>query len=845
MKLGVLARGMICALTAALGTAAPISAANDPGLLIKAKKIYTATKGVINDGLILIRNGKIDQVGKSVKVSGKPREIEAAVVIPGLIDIHTHLGVYSVPNVRENEDGNEMTNPITPQVRALDSFNFEDPALAVGRAGGVTTIVSRPGSGNVVGGTSVAVKLKNAPPEAMILKEDCDLKMAIEGNPVGVYGARNQAPSTLMAVYALARKAFLDAQAYQKSWEDYEKDRQAGKDVTPPKRDLGKDNLVKALKREIPVHIHCATASEIASCLRLADEFKLRLSLGHCYWGYLIVDELAPRKDVYFNVGPPMLFSYFDDPSQFMNCAAILAEAGLKVSLQTDALGGAEQNLRELAALCVRYGMREDDALKAITIREAEAIGLDDRIGSLEPGKDADLVLLDGEPFELLTSVDKVLIDGVVEYENPSLAPRAAVAPPPPPPQGGLALPAGLDGAAPFAVRAGTVYTMAGAPVADGVVLVKDGKIERVGEKLDVPAGYAVIDAPGYTVLPGFVSPRSTLRISSNWRRQSSVDEVSNPVTPELEVKHAIEPQAPLFNFARQLGITTALITPGNRNVIGGQGVVIRTDGEVVDRMIVKDKAVMVFGFGPQAKRENALPSTRMGLAALLRETLVKAREHQAALERWEKDPKGARPSDLSLEALIPVLEGERPVLVHAEREDDIRTALRIADEFKLRIILDGATDGWKLAAELQRREIPVILEDLFRGLGQVEDAGFNPRNAALLAAAGVRIAFKSETGSWLVPGQGEAGGDPLEIAALAVRNGLSEETALRAITIEAARIAGVDATTGSLEPGKDADLVILRGEPLATRAVPEAVFSDGRLVFRNEPGLHLKPKGR
>ncbi|MBN2206982.1 MAG: amidohydrolase family protein, partial [Candidatus Aminicenantes bacterium] len=776
---------------------------------------------------------------------GKPTVIEAEVVIPGLIDAHTHLGVYSVPNVQENEDGNEMTNPVTPQVRALDSFNFEDPALAAGRAGGVTTIISRPGSGNVIGGTSVAVKLKTAPPEAMVLVEDCDLKMAIEGNPVGVYGERKQMPSTLMAVYHLARKAFLDAQAYQKSWADYEKDRKSNKDATPPKRDLGKENLVKALKREIPVHIHCATASEIASCLRLADEFKLRLSLGHCYWGYLIVDELAARKDVHFNVGPPMLFSYFDDPSQFMNCAAVLAEAGLKVSLQTDALGGAQQNLRELAAICVRYGMKEEDALKAITIREAEAVGLEGRIGSLEPGKDADLVLLDGEPFELLTSVAKVIIDGVVEYENPALAPKAASALPALEDAAALILPAGFTGGGAFAVRAGAVLTMAGDPVPNGVILVKDGKIEKVGPELDVPAGYAVVAAPGCVVLPGFVSPRSTLGISSNWRRQSSVDETSSPVTPEMEVKHALEPQAPLFNFARQLGITTALVTPGNKNVIGGRGVAVRTDGSIVDEMIVKDKAVMVFGFGPQAKRPSAMPSTRMGLAALLRETLVKAREHQAAIDRWEKDKKGAHPSDLSLEALLPVLKGEMPVLVHAEREDDIRTALRIADEFKLKVILDGATDAWKLAAELKKRDIPVILDNIFRGIGHIEDAGFNPRNPALLAEAGVRVAFKPETGGWMVPGPGEAGGDPLEIAAFAVRNGMSEEAALRAITIDAARIAGIDATTGSLEPGKDADFVILGGAPLSTTSVPEAVFSDGRLVFKNEPGRRLKPSGR
>ena len=342
----------------------------------------------------------------------------AEVVIPGLIDVHSHIGVAGTPDVPENDDLNETTNPVTPQVRAIDSFNFEAPAIKAALAGGVTTIVSRPGSTNVICGTSVAVKLKNAPLNRMVLLEDCDLKMAIEGNPVNFYGRKKVLPATLMGVYYLARKSFQDAREYGNAWEAYEKDKKAGKNVTPPKRDLGKETLVRALRREIPVHIHCITASEVMTCIRLAEEFHLRLSLGHCSYAYLVIDELARHKDVHFNVGAQMFFRYYQNDREFMNCPAILANAGLKVSLQTDALFGGQQNLRELASLCIRYGMKEEDALKAVTIRGAEAVGLDKRIGSIEPGKDADLVLLNGEPFEFLTSVEKVIIDGRIEFEN-------------------------------------------------------------------------------------------------------------------------------------------------------------------------------------------------------------------------------------------------------------------------------------------------------------------------------------------------------------------------------------------------------------------------------------------
>ncbi len=829
---------LIVGLASVMG-AAQAEAADKP-LLIRAGRIYTVSQGLIEDGMILIEQGRISRIGKDLQAPPDALVLTAVSAIPGLIDIHTHLGVYSLPQVEENSDGNEMTDPITPQVRALDSFNFDDPALAVGRAGGVTTIVSRPGSGNVIGGTSVAVKLKDAAPEDMVIQEICDLKMAIEGNPVGVYGQRNQMPSTLMGVYHLARKAFLEAQEYQESWKKFEQGKAEKKDAASPKKDLGKDILVKALKREIPVHIHCATASEIMSCIRLGREFDLQLSLGHCYWAYLVVEELKNHRDVHFNVGPPMFFNYYQNALEFKNTPAILSNAGLEVSLQTDALGGGQQNLLHLAALCVRYGMREEDALRAVTLNPAKAVNLADRIGSLEEGKDADIVLLDGEPFELLTHVERVVIDGLVEYTRPgSEAPGPKISPVRA--STGLVLPADWEDTGTFALKAGTVFTMAGEPITDGIILVKDGKIERVDRSVSIPSGLPVVDAGACVVMPGLINPRSYVGISSNWRRQSSTDETSKPVVPEMEVFHAIEPQAPQFAFARELGITTSCVTPGDRNVIGGQGAVIKTEGHVVDKMVRRNRAVMVFGLGVSAKRSGQMPSTRMGIAALLRETLTKAQEYRDKKARNDGDEKmDAFKPDLAMEALLPVLKGTQSVMVHCERRDDILTALRIADEFGLKVILDGATDAHKVVDELRQRGIPVIIEDLFRGAGNVEDRDFNPRTPAILAEAGIRIAFRARDGGWTVPGAGNPGGDLLEIAAFAVKNGLPIEKALQAVTIDAARIIGMEDRVGSLEAGKDADILILPGHPLGVSSIPEAVFIEGRLVHRRDKGDHL-----
>jgi imidazolonepropionase-like amidohydrolase len=221
-----------------------------------------------------------------------------------------------------------------------------------------------------------------------------------------------------------------------------------------------------------------------------------------------------------------------------------------------------------------------------------------------------------------------------------------------------------------------------------------------------------------------------------------------------------------------------------------------------------------------------------MGIAALLRETLTKAGEYRTKALKAAEDKKEHK-SDLAMEALVPVLEGKTPVLVHCERRDDILTALRISDEFGLKIVLDGATDAYRVIDEIKKRNIPVILEDLFRGAGNIEDFAFNPRTPALLSRAGIKVAFRPREGSWTTPGPGSPGGDLLEIAALAVKYGMNEDAALRAVTIDAAEIMGMGDRIGSLEKGKEADIVILGDLPFRTGSLPLAVFIQGKLIYK------------
>lgn len=822
-----------------LSTSLPLSAQD--ACVIKASKIYTVVGEVIENGMILIKNGKILRVGSEFAIPDDAKIITAQIVIPGMIDIHSHLGVYGVPAVEQNEDGNEMTTPVTPEVRALDSFNFEDPALSNALAGGVTTIVSRPGSGNVIGGTSIAVKLKKAPSKEMILKEICDLKMTIEGNPVNYHGRFGRMPTSMMGVYFLARKAFIEAQYYMRKWDHFN---EKNKDnAVPPERDIGKDALVMALKREIPVHIHVNTASEIMSCIRLADEFNLRLTLAHCQWAYLIADELAKRKDVHFNVGPAMFFSHYENAYQFKNCPAILANAGANVSLQIDAVSGRQPSQRHIlhtAALCVRYGMKKEDALKAITIRAAEGAGLEDRIGSIEKGKDADLALLNGEPFEWLTSVTGVMIDGKLEYTQ-SAEPKTPSSSAASQSNIKISVPDSINTTSQFAIQGGTILTMAGAPIKDGAILIKNGKIVRIGKDMSIPEGWPVVDARNKVIMPGLISARSQIGIASNWDFNFSSDEMSSPVTPELEVKHALEPQDPLFSAARKLGVTSLMITPGNRNVIGGQGMVIKTQGTVVDKMIIKDRAVMMFGLGSTAKRKNRMPSTRMGIAAMIRKNLVQAESYSEKMEGSSAGATGRSHSrNFSLEALVPVIRGEMLAMFHCERKDDILTALRISDEFNLKAILAGASEAHMVAGEINKRKIPVVLETIFRGGGNIEDMNFNSRNASILNRAGVKINFTlGDYLIWYIP-MGLMGADPLEIAAFSYKYGMDEEAALRSITIDAARMIGCEDRIGSLESGKDADILILKGHPFYTGSTPTAVFIDGKLVYQRKSDENL-----
>jgi len=383
-------------------------------------KVLTITNGTIDEGVVLIENGKIKAVGKDISVPEGAQVIDAKgkYVTPGLIDAHSHLAVFGEPSVWANADGNETSDPVTPHLRGIDSLNPEDPAIADVLTGGVTTVYTGPGSANIIGGTGFAMKLKGKTVDEMVIPGTEGMKMALGENPKRVYGdMQKRAPKTRMANAAVLREALVKAQNYMRKVEKAKKKEEAGENADYPDRDLKMEALARVLRREIKARIHAHRADDIMTAIRIAEEFDLDYVIEHCTEGYKIVDVLAEKK-VRATVGPLLMSrSKMELVDVSLANPGILAKAGVTVAIQCDT----SKNTRWLAnhaGTAVREGMPADLAMKAITIIPAQIIGIDDRVGSLEAGKDADVVIWSGHPFQTLSAAEKVFIEGELVYER-------------------------------------------------------------------------------------------------------------------------------------------------------------------------------------------------------------------------------------------------------------------------------------------------------------------------------------------------------------------------------------------------------------------------------------------
>ena len=377
--------------------------------LIRGGLIHDAVRRDACKADILLADGKIAAIGTDLTVPADAVIFDAdgLDVFPGFVDAHTHIGLDGYGIGYEGCDYNEMNDIWTPQLRAIDGINPRDPSLADARKAGVTCVCTGPGSANVLGGTFLAMKTVGERVDNMIVRDPVAMKCAFGENPKRCY--RDKCDSTRMSTAAFLRGALMQAR-------DYGARKQAANgDITKmPAYNQKLEALLPVLAREIPLKAHAHQANDIFTALRIAREFNLRLTLEHVTEGHLIVDELAKEKDVPMAVGPSLTFaSKFELQNKSWETPGVLANAGCHVSIITDNSVIPQQYLPLCAGMAVKAGMDPFDALKAITINPAEHIGVADRVGSLEVGKDADVVITNGCPFEVMTEVRAVFIDGV------------------------------------------------------------------------------------------------------------------------------------------------------------------------------------------------------------------------------------------------------------------------------------------------------------------------------------------------------------------------------------------------------------------------------------------------
>jgi imidazolonepropionase-like amidohydrolase len=385
-------------------------------LLIKNAKIYPVVGKVLETGQMLINNGKIIDIGSEINA---PKEavvidLEGKVITPGFIDMHSHVGVWGDGEGRLAYDGNEdMQNPITPNVNAIDATNPKQISFAGAREAGITTLQILPGSGNVIGGLGFICKSYGEIIDSMVVKNPSGLKAALGGNPKIWHGRRhNHAPTTRMGTAGLIREYFQEVKQYIRNKE------KANEKSEYFKPDSYYEPGVMVLEKKIPFRVHAIRHDDIVTAIRLCEELDVNYSIEHCTDGHLIKDLLA-NKNATVSLGPGLSSAGGEEIKEFTDAEpAILHKAGVKVCLMTDHPFLNCRHFLAYGAVSSRYSISFEDTLKMMTINPAKALEIEDRVGSLEAGKDADFLIFDGHPFDYTTKLESTFIEGKKVYQR-------------------------------------------------------------------------------------------------------------------------------------------------------------------------------------------------------------------------------------------------------------------------------------------------------------------------------------------------------------------------------------------------------------------------------------------
>ena len=818
-------------------------------------RLWTANGQILEHVSVLVRDGKIRGIGRDVAAPAGATVIEGAgmTAIPGIVDTHSHSAMAT---------WNEGTASIIPEVRVVDVLRPESLEIYQALSGGVTTSVILHGSANTIGGQNATIKMRWG--------MDDPLKLLVEGAPRTVKfalgenvtrknssgrGGVERYPGSREGVEALHVQAFTAAQAYRKAWQDYRKNPAAFK--VPPRRDLRLEALVDIMEGRIKVIAHSYRSDEIMMLMGIADRFGFKVDLfTHVLEGYKVADEIAAHgagASTFSDWWQYKLEAYDAIPYN----AAILHDHGILTSLNSDSPWLQGTMVMEFNKPVKYGGVSREEALRMLTAYPAKQIHLEDRIGTLEVGKDGDLVLLSGDPFDSYSRVEKTVVDGIVYYDRSNesltrkepirtlaalpLGPTAAPGTSAGTPQGdGTARPAvrnlPLKANAPVtAIVGATVHPVSGPAIADGVVLVQDGKIMEVGPAgaVQVPAGATRVDVRGKHVYPGMIEPMTQLgMIEIGAVPASRDDQEVGSFNPHVRALAGVHPQSEAIPVARANGIT-AVLDAAQGSIIDGAGSLVQLDGDTPQKMSIVDRAVMVVELPPA--KGDAWEAPKLEGDQLEKTVQLLDRAVLYAKGGITRDdptapfqPQARGSEEVLLDALEPAVTGTMPVFFRARTEREIRTVLLVLDRFpQMKGVIVGGDQAYRLASELATRQVPVVVGSEIEPTMDEDDpitAGWE--NAARLYRAGVKVSFTTQFGENTT----NVRNLPYH-AARAVAYGLPQDVALRAVTLTAAELLGQGATMGSIEPGKRADLIVTTGDPLQIVTEVERVFIGGKEV--------------
>jgi imidazolonepropionase-like amidohydrolase len=840
---------------------------------IKGGTILTVTKGTIASGTIVLRDGKIAAVGANVDVPAGADVYDATgkFVSPGIIDAHSHIAADSI---------NEGGTTVSSMTGIEDVLDPTDINIYRDLAGGLTTANVLHGSANPIGGKNSVIKLRwgKARAEELLFEGAMPgIKFALGENPkdmrqFGQTGPRRY-PVTRAGVEFVIRDAFTRAKAYQQAWRDYEKKKAAGQDVPAPARDLQLEPLVEILEGKRLVHAHCYRADEILMLLRVADELGFKIqTLQHVLEGYKVAKEIAAH-----GAGASTFSDWWgykiEAEDAIPHNATIMVRKGVLVSVNSDSAEHARR-LNTEAAKSVKWGgLSDDEAFALVTINPAKQLKIDNRVGSLEVGKDADVAVWTHHPLSSYAIVERTYIDGIAYYDRMAeerrlselrkekdtlvsaekqdrRSPTAPETSEPPKPRVATDGPKddvngsngangnGTAGTSGTQSSAGAVWAITNArihpvtkPVIErGTIVIRGTKIEAIGAGVAVPAGAKALDVGGADVYPGFINARTTVGLAEPGPR--GFDDVSEMLdfNPELRTVVSYQADSDTIPVARANGVTTVAVMPAG-GILGGQAAVMNLDGWTYEEAAVRQMAGVTlafptigraggFFFGPPPPDDRSYDDLKKERDQKL-DRVARLFDDARA---YAKVPKDQRRTNWSLEALLPVIDKKAPLFVAASRESDIRDAVAFAERLRVNIVLTGAMEAPLVAPLLKEKNIPVILgpiltlpsrEDMFHAASY--------QAAGELAQAGIKFAF--------------ATGDSSNVrlvnynAAMSVAWGLSHDAAIKALTLDAADILGIGDRMGSLEPGKDANLLVSKGDPLEIRTTISHVVIAGKNV--------------